>query len=269
MQRPEFVQMPLIDFIRNKERVTNVAYSHSFITQKQQILEEDGTIKINYLGNFHNLNEELIKILTHLGVKKIKHDAFLEKNIIMNKGKEDFSTDSESKSYVKHYTQEILNLVNYLFKEDFEQFNFPIFETLDELKTNFEKITGFTTTETVESATEKATTEKATTEKVATETVESTTEKATIEKAATETVEAATETIVESATEKEVKKEKSRAEKLKEQNDELLKTLKEQDILATRQTQNQTVQITKECMPIVNKMSERLRKSGFFLMKNE
>ena len=132
------IRPKLIDFLRNKNKVTNVAYSHTFITQKAHLIEaDDKTIDFDYYGDFNNLNEELIKILLHLGVKTIKHEKIIEKDIIMNKGKEE-----ETKTpYYKYYeNQEILDRVNEHFKEDFEYFGYQMYNTIDEIKDNYDKI---------------------------------------------------------------------------------------------------------------------------------
>ena len=132
------IRPKLIDFMRNKNKVTNVAYSHTFITQKAHLIESDNkTIDFDYYGDFNNLNEELIKVLLHLGVKTIKHEKLIEKDIIMNKGHEE-----ETKTpYYKYYeNQEILDLVNNHFREDFEYFGYKMYEKIDELKLNYDQI---------------------------------------------------------------------------------------------------------------------------------
>jgi hypothetical protein len=132
------IKPKLIDFLRNKNRVTNVSYSHTFITQKAQLIEPDNkTIDFDYYGDFNNLNEELIKVLLHLGVKTIKHERLIEKDIIMNKGKEE-----ETKTpYYKYYeNQEILDLVNDHFREDFEYFGYQMYDTIEDIKNNYEKV---------------------------------------------------------------------------------------------------------------------------------
>jgi hypothetical protein len=132
------IRPKLIDFMRNKNKVTNVAYSHTFITQKAHLIESDNkTIDFDYYGDFNNLNEELIKVLLHLGVKTIKHEKLIEKDVIMNKGHEE-----ETKTpYYKYYeNQEILDLVNNHFREDFEYFGYKMYEKIDELKLNYDQI---------------------------------------------------------------------------------------------------------------------------------
>uniref|UniRef100_A0A6C0I006 Sulfotransferase domain-containing protein n=1 Tax=viral metagenome TaxID=1070528 RepID=A0A6C0I006_9ZZZZ len=132
------VKPKLIDFLRNKNKVTNVAYSHTFITQKAHLIEaDDTTIDFDYYGDFNNLNEELIKILLHLGVKTIKHERLIEKDIIMNKGSEE-----ETKTpYYKYYeNQEILDRINSHFKEDFEYFGYTIYNNIQDIKDNYDKI---------------------------------------------------------------------------------------------------------------------------------
>ena len=80
-----FAQHPtFIDFLNNKENCDNWTYSHSFINQYDQLLDCDGNLNINYLGDFNNLNEELINVLRHIGVKNIVHGKLIEENVKIN-----------------------------------------------------------------------------------------------------------------------------------------------------------------------------------------
>ena len=119
-------KISLLDFLNNKDLLDNASYSHSFITQKAQILEEDNTIQIDYFGNFHNLNEELINILTHLGITKFTHINLIHNNVITNK--------SNHLDFFTYYDENILKKVNELFEEDFIFFNFTKFENIEDFK---------------------------------------------------------------------------------------------------------------------------------------
>jgi hypothetical protein len=105
-----------LEFLQNKDNCDNWEYSHAYITQYQNLLDLNGNMKINHIGNFNDINTELVYILNKIGVDKIKHLSLLENDVKLNES-------LISTPFYEYYDQEILNIVNDLFKEDFENFN--------------------------------------------------------------------------------------------------------------------------------------------------
>ena len=114
------------DFLNKKEESNNWSYSHAFINQYDQLLDCDGNLSINYLGDFNNLNEELINVLTKLGVTDIIHGKLITENIKINKSK-------IYTPFFNYYDEETLSLVNEYFNKDFEYFNLKKCNSMEEL----------------------------------------------------------------------------------------------------------------------------------------
>lgn len=113
------------DFLQNKDVINNYAYFHSFISQYNQLLNLNDELDIQYYGKFENLNEDLIEVLTKLGVS-IKHSSYIESNKIINSSKNNIN-------YTEYYDDECIKMVNGYFNEDFEQFDFKKCDNLEEL----------------------------------------------------------------------------------------------------------------------------------------
>ena len=122
----------LNDLIENKENISDLIYCHTFITQFEHIVSEDGDIKIDNLGKVENLIEDLFKIL--LINKKNNEPVFIED--LCNS---EFYNMSNKKKYYEYYDEKTLNWVNEYFKKDFETFEYKICNTIEELKEENEK----------------------------------------------------------------------------------------------------------------------------------
>jgi len=118
------------DFLKNKENCDNWVYSHGFKTQYSNLLDINDELNYDYIGNFDNLNTELINILKNIGVEKITHHKLIQKNI-------KFNESVILEKYIDFYNEEILQLVNEYFEEDFLQLGFKKCETMSELKEEF------------------------------------------------------------------------------------------------------------------------------------
>jgi len=114
------------DFLKDKDNCENWTYSHAFITQYDHLLDCNDKLNIDYLGDFNNLNEELIKVLTTLGVKNILHGKLIAENIKIN-------ASDVIKNYYNYFDEETLVLVNEYFHKDFEYLNFKKCNSMDEL----------------------------------------------------------------------------------------------------------------------------------------
>jgi len=107
-------------FIDNKDNLTDIAYNHTFVTQYQHILNENDINNMDFIGKMENLEDDLQKVLNKIGINEIIHKK--EKKV--NK------TDHEP--YKTYYNQEILDFVNTWFDEDFKNFNYTKYDTLND-----------------------------------------------------------------------------------------------------------------------------------------
>ena len=113
----------------NSKNMFYYHYYHSFITQTDHLLNNDDIIDINYIGNFENLNEELITVLKNLGISNYtKHLKEIKNNTKSN---------ITNKLTIGHYfDQELLDVVNTYFNDDFIKFNYSKYSNLTELSCN-------------------------------------------------------------------------------------------------------------------------------------
>jgi len=114
------------EFLQDKENCDTWTYSHSFITQFDHLSDDEDKISINLLGNFLNVDQELINILQKLGVDKINHQEMINNNTIINKSR-------ISDEFIDYYDETTLQLVNDYFKKDFDFFNFKKCYNIKEL----------------------------------------------------------------------------------------------------------------------------------------
>lgn len=131
MNKIRSIDMSLIDFLNSKNECDNSIYSHAFIPQYIHLLDGKDELKINYIGDFYNLNEEIINVLKIIGVKKITHSEYIDNNIKINKTTEE--------NYINYYNEEMLEIVNLHFDVDFKTFNYKKCITLDELNEDSKK----------------------------------------------------------------------------------------------------------------------------------
>ena len=115
------------EFIYKKQNCKNNIFVHSFINQYDFLLDHNNKLDINFLGDFNNLNEELINVLKKLGVKEITHGKLITENIKINHS-------LNTSYYYKYFNEETLKVVNMYFKNDFDKFHFKQCHTLEELE---------------------------------------------------------------------------------------------------------------------------------------
>lgn len=106
--------------IENRLLLTDIAYNHVFITQWDHILDKNGKNNMDFIGKTENLEDDLKKVLNILGFDEIKH----KQKTHVNK--------TEHKDYKEYYTKPILDFVNEFFHDDFVQFGYTKYETLEE-----------------------------------------------------------------------------------------------------------------------------------------
>jgi hypothetical protein len=104
--------IPFKNYLNLTKVCNDVEYIHVFLPQVRNLIDQKGKININYIGKFENLENDFQIILKNIGIKNIIHDS----NKTMNK--------RDHELFYKYYNQEILNNVNILLKEDFDNLNF-------------------------------------------------------------------------------------------------------------------------------------------------
>ncbi len=114
-------------FVENMDSLNNYIYTHAFISQYEHLLNSQNEIKLDFVGTFENLNEDLVKVLSNLGINKIKHGDYINKNIVINGSK-------KKVDYTTYYNENLIKIVNYLFDKDFEKFNYPKCNSVEELE---------------------------------------------------------------------------------------------------------------------------------------
>jgi len=110
--------LPFKEFLKlDPKLVSNNEYIHTFMTQS---FNADN---IDYIGKLENIENDLENILLDIGFEKneINH----EKQIV---------NSSYHLDYINYYDDENIQLVNKLFKEDFEKFNYKMVSNLDEFR---------------------------------------------------------------------------------------------------------------------------------------
>jgi hypothetical protein len=116
----EFEKYKDIEYmIKNKNELSPIAYNHVFVTQYEHVLNKNNINDMDFIGKTENLENDLSEVLNKIGIVDINH----VKKTNVNKKKH--------KNYKEYYTQSILDFVNEWFIEDFREFNYENFDTLD------------------------------------------------------------------------------------------------------------------------------------------
>jgi len=118
------IDIPFNEYIYKNDSVSDFEYIHSFMSQYNNMIDENNNFCINYLGKFENLHEDFKHILLKIGFteNEINHD---------NEKKNNF-THLSYKELIN--SQEILNRVNEICEEDFDNFFYKKIENIDDLK---------------------------------------------------------------------------------------------------------------------------------------
>lgn len=104
--------LPFDEYImQNKYSVSNIEYGHVFMSQSVHITNSNGVCGVDMVGRFEHLEEDLEKILKRIGFKRLIH---IPKKI---NSSGDFFLEIDRKS---------LKIINYLFADDFKNFNYKM-----------------------------------------------------------------------------------------------------------------------------------------------
>jgi hypothetical protein len=122
IQETEKLNIDFDVYLTYKNIVNENEYSHVFLPQSEHIYDENQNYFMNYVGEFENLENEFKTILSNIGFneKEINHDT-------TNKNKR------EHGSYKKYYSQESLNIVNEIYKKDFNKLKYPKINNIENL----------------------------------------------------------------------------------------------------------------------------------------
>ena len=116
--------IPFGNYLNLKDTCNDVEYMHLFMPQIRNIINERGLININFIGKFENLEEDFQTVLKNIGFKNIIHEVAKKMNV------------RPHEHYTKYYNQELLERVNILLKEDFDGFDYPMHNNIEEFKKN-------------------------------------------------------------------------------------------------------------------------------------
>jgi hypothetical protein len=112
------LNIPFSNYLNLYNRCNDVEFMHVFMPQVRNIINEKGKLDINFIGQFENLEEDFQKVLKNIGVKDIIHEVSKK----MNKREHD--------PFYTYFSQEALNKVNLILKEDFKYLNFKMFDNI-------------------------------------------------------------------------------------------------------------------------------------------
>ena len=110
--------IPFNNYLDINYNSSSYNYWHVFMPQTRHIIDINGKININYIGKIENLENDLKIILYKIGIKYIIHKSFLKNN----------KSHNNYKTY--YINNEIINKVNILMKEDFENLEYEKIEDL-------------------------------------------------------------------------------------------------------------------------------------------
>ena len=108
--------IPIIDFINTKNLYTlqhNTPYS-------DYLTDEYGNSFINFYGHVETIQEDIIKILTTIGINNFNHSFDKTNNSYKNK------------ETLQYYTNEILEIINNHYINDFSTFNFKKYYSISD-----------------------------------------------------------------------------------------------------------------------------------------
>jgi hypothetical protein len=100
-------------------------YFHAYASQVTILKDNLYGIKMDYIAKYENLEEEIIHILQKMGITEFPHLQLVKDNITLNKTKK--------KSIDTYFDQEMLQIINEKFKEDFKAFGYKMYTNVHEL----------------------------------------------------------------------------------------------------------------------------------------
>jgi len=115
------------DFISAKDKLPNIIVNSTFITQTQHLLDFQDNINFQFIGNTQFIDRDLITALITIGFKDLKHlkRKNWETKLVIY---------PQIQNVDEFLTNENIETINNIFKEDFDTFNFYKYSSTDEIK---------------------------------------------------------------------------------------------------------------------------------------
>lgn len=112
--------LPFDDYIcQNKFNTSDIEYGHFFMSQSQYITDINGNCGVNMIGRFEHLEEDLKLILNKIGFKIIFHK--LDNNLKKINTLHEYNEINSNKLVL---SKKSILILNYLFDDDFNNFNY-------------------------------------------------------------------------------------------------------------------------------------------------
>lgn len=108
------INIPFEKYINSKDTVSDFEYIHTFMSQYNNMINENNKFSINLLGKFENIEEDFKNILLKIG--------FTEDQIVHNKEKKNNFPHKSYKDIINN--QELLTKVNQICDDDFKNFHY-------------------------------------------------------------------------------------------------------------------------------------------------
>ncbi len=124
MKKSSKIPLPFDRYVTMKSMVSDMEYIHTFMNQAQHIWNERRQLVVNFIGHFERLEEDLDKVLTHLGIYYRIHNPYQRIN------------SHAHLHYSAYFNQGALDVVNGLIAEDLKYFGsseYPVFRTMEEM----------------------------------------------------------------------------------------------------------------------------------------
>jgi hypothetical protein len=102
--------------IENRDMFGDISYSHIFVTQTQHMQDRNNELTIDFIGKTENLEADLETLF-----KKLGYENTLHKN-----------PNKKYNTYKKYYNQKLLDFVNEFFHEDFKNFGYTKYDTIED-----------------------------------------------------------------------------------------------------------------------------------------
>lgn len=115
------------EFIKRRSGLPNIIINSTFITQTQHLLDLNNNINFQYVGETKYIDRDLITILITIGFTEIKH--FKRSN-----WEKKLNIYHQNDNIYDLLTNENIQMINDVFKEDFETFDFHKYNSVDEIK---------------------------------------------------------------------------------------------------------------------------------------